>query len=105
MNDSEFMALAEKTLARIEASLETCDADLDCSRTGEGVLEIEFADGSKMIVNRHSAAREICVAARSGGFHFSWNGQEWCDTRSGKALLDMLAVLVAAQAGHSVVLR
>ena len=47
------------------------------------MLEIEFADGSKIIVNRHGAAREIWVAARSGGFHFRWDGAAWRDTRDG----------------------
>ena len=32
-----------------------------------GSSEIEFENGSKMIINRHTAAREIWVAAKSGG--------------------------------------
>ncbi|MDW8468288.1 MAG: iron donor protein CyaY [Burkholderiales bacterium] len=34
------------------------------------MLEIEFDDGAKIVVNRHTPAREIWVAARSGGLHF-----------------------------------
>ena len=45
MNDSEFIALADQTLKQLELALETCGADLDCSMTGNGVLEIEFDDG------------------------------------------------------------
>jgi len=38
------------------------------------------------------------VAARSGGFHFRWDGLVWRDTRSGEELLMALSTLVSAQA-------
>ena len=75
-------------------------ADVDCSMTGDGVLEVECADGSKIIVNRHLAAREIWVAARAGGFHFRWSDEEWRDTRSGQGLLASLSALLSAQSGQ-----
>jgi CyaY protein len=68
----------------------------------EGVLEIEFSDGGKIIVNRHASAHEIWVAARTGGFHFAWDGQMWRDTRSGMELMAALSSLVSLQAGEPV---
>jgi len=62
-------------------------ADCDCEPKGSGVLELEFADGSRIVVNRHSAARQIWVAARSGGYHFRWDGSHWVDTRESGELL------------------
>lgn len=105
MNDSEFITLADQALTRIELALETSGADLDCAMTGSGVLEIEFDDGGKIIVNRHAVAKELWVAARSGGFHFRWNGQSWSDTRSGRELMAVLSDLVSAQVGTKVDLR
>jgi len=69
------------------------------------VLEIEFEDGSKIIVNRHGVAREIWVAARSGGFHFRWDGADWRDTRDGAELLAKLSTLASQQAGETVELN
>ena len=66
MDDKEFNTLADATLARIDAALDASGADIDCQLAAGGVLEIEFDDGSKIIVNRHGVAREIWVAARSG---------------------------------------
>lgn len=97
MDDKEFNALADQALQRIEAALE--GADVDFEMVAGGVLEIEFDDGSKIIVNRHGVAREIWVAARSGGFHFRWEGGQWLDTRDGARLMDKLAALVGQQAG------
>ncbi len=102
MDDKEFNALADGILARIEAALEGSGADIDFELAAGGVLEIEFADGSKIIVNRHGVAREIWVAARAGGFHFRWDGSSWCDTRDGAELLAKLSQLASQQAGETV---
>jgi CyaY protein len=100
MNESEFEALAGAALEKIERALEKIDADFEVKEGG--VLEIEFDDGSKIIVNRHGAAREIWVAARSGGFHFRWDGAAWRDTRDGGELFAALSRLVSQQGGQPV---
>jgi CyaY protein len=105
MEDKEFNALADNILARIEAALEASDADIDFELAAGGVLEIEFADGGKIIVNRHGVAREVWVAARAGGFHFRWDGTCWRDTRDGAELMEKLSLLASQQAGETVSLR
>ncbi len=102
MNDSEFNALADAAFKHIEAGLDASDADLDFEMPSTGVLEIEFADRSKIIVNRHGAAQEMWVAAKAGGFHYRWNGQVWRDTRDDSEMMAALSKLVSAQAGESV---
>ena len=89
-------------LQAIERALEASGADLDFELKEGGVLEIEFEDGSKIIVNRHGAAREIWVAARSGGFHFRWDGEAWRDTRDGTELFAALSRLVSQQLGRGI---
>jgi len=102
MDDREFNALADGALARIEAALEASGADIDFELAAGGVLEIEFADGSKIIVNRHGVAQEIWVAARAGGFHFRWDGAAWRDTRDNSELMEKLSALASQQAGEPV---
>ena len=102
MNDTEFAALADEIMERIEQGLEDSGADLDFELAAGGVLEIEFADASKIVVNRHAIAREIWVAAKSGGFHFRHDGSCWRDTRDGEELLSKLSRLASAQAGEPV---
>ncbi len=105
MDDKEFNQQADAVLARIESALEASGADLDFELAAGGVLEIEFADGSKIIVNRHGVAREIWVAARAGGFHFRWDGIVWRDTRDQAELMEKLSVLASQQSGEDVILR
>jgi CyaY protein len=102
MDDKEFARLADETLSRIENALEASDADLDFELQAGGILEIEFADGSKIIVNRHSVAKEIWVAARSGGFHFRHDGSVWRDTRDSAELFAKLSALAGEQAGQAI---
>ena len=102
MDEHEFGSLAEHALERIEAALEESGVEADVERKEGGVLEIEYADGSRMVINRHAAAREIWVAAPSGGFHFRWDGAAWRDTRAGTELFAALSRLVSAQSGQTV---
>jgi CyaY protein len=97
LNEAEFNQATAATLARIEQGLET--SELDFETPADGILEIEFDDGSKIIINRHGVAREIWVAARSGGFHFKFHEGGWVDTRDGTPLFDKLVALIAAQGG------
>jgi len=107
ITESGFIAAADRTLAvigeAVDAALEDSDADIDWS-LNDGILEIECADGSKLIVNRHVPNREIWVAARSGGFHFRAQDGAWRDTRSGEELGAALSALLRAQGGLEVAL-
>ena len=102
MEESEFKRLADDAMSAIEAGLEASDADLDFELAPGGILEIEFTDGSKIIVNKHGVAREIWVAAKAGGFHFRWSGAAWVDTRDGSELMQKLSALASQQAGEPV---
>lgn len=105
MNESEFNKLADATLTAIEQAIERCGAGIDYELQAGGVLELEFDDGSKMVINRHAVAQEIWVAARSGGFHFKAADGKWVGTRDGKELMQALEELVSQQAGEAVRLR
>jgi CyaY protein len=102
MNESEFHRTVDDILARIERAAEATqgiDADLEA-----GILTLECPDGSRIIVNRQAASREIWVAARSGGFHFAWKDGAWRDTRSGAELFAALSGIALSQAGESLAL-
>lgn len=99
MNESEFHRAVEDVLARIERAAEATegiDSDLEA-----GILTLECPDGTRIIVNRQAPNREIWVAARSGGFHFSWKDGAWRDTRSGAEFFASLGEIAREQAGES----
>ena len=104
MTESEFIELAEATLGALESAVDAVDAGVDCTRSG-GVLTLELENDTKIIVNTQLPTRQIWVAARSGGFHFGFDGSAWRDTREGGELFAALSKLVSAQGGRAVVLR
>jgi len=59
MNPSEFDSLADAMMERIARAVEESGADCDCEPKDAGVLELEFADGSRIVVNRHSAVSKL----------------------------------------------
>jgi len=104
MTESEFETLAGAALAALESAFEAGAPDADVQTKGAGLLEIEFEDGSKMVINRHGAAREIWVAAKAGGFHFRHDGTAWRDTRDGTELFAAVSRLASQQGGTPVAL-
>ena len=104
MTESEFLERAEACLDAIEAALEGSGVDCDLERHGP-VLDVELDDGSKIVINSQAPMQQLWVAARSGGFHYAWDGTAWRDTRDGSELFAALSRIVSAQGGSAVVLR
>jgi CyaY protein len=103
MSDAEFHQRVIDTLRRIEHVVETSGADIDFENAGE-ILTLDFANGTKIIVNKQGAARQIWVAAKSGGFHYGFDAAtgQWRNDQSGAELFAELSRLASEQAGEEV---
>ncbi len=98
LEESDFHGLVDLLLEAIENALEQADADID-SEINAGILTLEFTNRSKVIVNRQTPNREIWVAAKSGGFHFHFDGAVWRDTRTNESLESLLSRVISEQSG------
>ena len=101
MTESEFLEKADDCLRQVQAIFEQAfeddELDVDCKRSGN-VLEIEFvANGSKIIVNSQAPMQEMWVAARSGGFHYKYDGEHWRNTRDNSEFFSTLHSLAVEQ--------
>lgn len=103
MTESEFLELADATLAAIERAIDASDIDIDVLRAGN-VLELELGNGSKVVVNSQAPMRQMWVAGKSGAFHYERRGDRWIDTRDGSELFGALSRLLSAQGDEAVVL-
>jgi CyaY protein len=101
MSESEFTQLADTVFASIENALDHTESNLDYSSNGP-VLKIEFEDNSQIIINRHSPNQEIWVAAKSGGFHFSFSNGQWLSKRDDCELFSKLSELIRLGNGDDV---
>ena len=108
MTESEFLALADSTLNTIEGALEDAtdatELDVECTRSGN-VLEIEcISSNTKIIVNSQAPMQELWLAAKSGGYHYKFDGARWVSARDGAELFATLSAAVTEQAGVAVIL-
>jgi CyaY protein len=102
MDERAFNVLADAELRRIEDAIEASGAEVDLEVKPGGILELEFDNGSKIIINRHTAAREIWVAAKSGGYHFRPQDGAWVGTRDGEELMAAIGRCRREQEGGAV---
>ncbi len=101
MTENEFNELADAVFDRIEQAIDASGADIECNLNGP-VLELEFDDGSQIVINRHGPNQEIWLAAKSGGFHYAHQDGEWMSRRDGSELFSKLGELVKMGAGKVV---
>ncbi|NML47677.1 iron donor protein CyaY [Ramlibacter sp. G-1-2-2] len=103
MTDLEYLDHAEALLARVEACCdsinEKTDADVDNQRVG-GMVTLTFADRTQIIINLQKPLQEVWMAARAGGFHYKFNGQEWRDSKGTGEFWSDLARYASQQAGE-----
>jgi CyaY protein len=105
-SDHEFGQRADAYMAGILAALDELDPDeLDC-QLAMGVLTMEFADGTKSIMNRQVAAHQIWLAAGANAWHFDFDAtqEDWVDTKGRGKLREILRQLLNERLGRSVAL-
>ncbi|HYA38099.1 MAG TPA: iron donor protein CyaY [Candidatus Methylomirabilis sp.] len=101
MNESEFDKRATDILLLIEQAVEESGADIDYESAG-GILTLEFENGTKIILNKQGAAKQIWVAARSGGYHYGHVGGRWINDQSGGELMRELSRFIREQSGEDI---
>lgn len=84
MTDPEFMDRAEILLKAVEACCDRInddsDTDIDNQRVG-GMITLVFPNQSQIVINLQKPLHEIWLAARSGGYHYKYDGHRWMDTK------------------------
>ncbi|QTD44779.1 iron donor protein CyaY [Ottowia testudinis] len=94
MTDLEYLDRAEALLHSVEAQCDrlndVTDADIDNQRVG-GMITLVFADASQIVINLQKPLQEVWLAARSGGYHFKFDGGAWRDTKSGEEFFTRLS--------------
>ncbi len=102
MNDTEFYARVTALLDAIEAQadhwFDQLDLDIETKRQGN-VLNLIFENGHQVVINSQAPLHEMWLAARSGGFHYRFDGQHWKDTRGGADLHDTLSQVCSEATG------
>jgi CyaY protein len=103
MERGRFQKLSAQALEHIDdalGGLEHEDLDVDL---GGDVLTLAFSDGVKFVINAHSAAGQIWMAANTDAWHFDYDEEreQWVASKSGDELMSTVARTVGARLGQT----
>ena len=101
MTESVFKELIEDIIIQVEDALDELDSDIDYE-SSDGILTIIMENKSQIIINRQTAAFQLWLAAKSGGFHFDYVNSNWQDDRSGELFPDALNRCLTEQSDEKI---
>lgn len=104
MDDREFVAKSDACLSCVAKWLEDFDPDEVDYATSDGSVTLEFPDGTKFILSRQSATKQMWLAAGAHGYHYNHDvARDRCiDDKDGHELYRRLAEVVGEKIGHPV---
>jgi CyaY protein len=104
MDRKTFYRESDKALRRIDEVLGGLELDeLDSDLAGD-VLTLTFADGGRFVINAHSAAGQIWMAAGTEAWHFDLeeSSGRWIASKNGDELMATVARTVGRRLGRTV---
>lgn len=106
MTDPEFMDHAEILLKAVESCCDRINdeslADIDNQRVGS-MVTLVFANRSQIVINLQKPLHEIWLAAKSGGYHYKFDNDQWMDTKGQGEFFANLSRFSSEQGGVSLV--
>lgn len=101
MDNSQYHQLVDIQWTAIEEAIDNSDADIDYETNGN-VLTLEFEDGSQIVINRQEPKHEIWLASKSGGYHFSYQNEQWICSKTGLNFNQLLNQECTLHAGEQI---
>jgi CyaY protein len=103
LDEQSYSALANAELTRLLAALDRVAAqgeDFEAEFAND-IITLEFADGSKFVINSHRAARQIWMAAGSHAWHFDFSGAQWLATKTQQELWAVITEQLSRKLGRA----
>ena len=107
LNETEYEKLAYPELAALVRALDALESEDFEAELASDILNVEFSDGTKYVVNSHRAARQIWMAADRSAWHFDWIADErrWVAAKTGDELWSTLARVLEKKLGRPIALE
>lgn len=104
IDESTYSTAVAQAFKRIVKAVDAADPDaVECDATGDMVTITAAKSGEKVVVNTQRAVRQIWVAGKGEGVHFSQAGDgRWLDDKGrGLELLGWVKACVESASGLS----
>jgi CyaY protein len=102
MTEQEYYERAAACLGRVANWADHVDEEELDVMTSDGLVAMEFDDGTKYVLNRQSGNHQMWFAAGARAWHYDWKDGVWRDDRDGHRLEDRIVEVVGAKLGRSV---
>jgi CyaY protein len=104
ISEAEYEERAAPELEALLAAVDELETDELEAELESDILTLEFADGTKYVINSHRAARQIWMAAERSAWHFDWEpeGQRWVAHKTGDELWSTIASKLQTKLGMPV---
>lgn len=105
LSEKDYEARAFPELAALVEAFDAFPDELFAELAGD-VLNIEFNDQTRYVINSHLAARQIWLAAERSAWHFDGDAEgRWTDRRTGAELWATVEGLLTKKLGRPVAFR
>jgi CyaY protein len=104
MERARFSKLASTALEHIDTALGDLEHEsVDVNLAGD-VLTVSFSDGGSFVINAHSAAGQVWMAADKNAWHFDYDEAtgKWVAHKTGDELMATVARAVGGRIGQSI---
>ncbi|MEH6563716.1 MAG: iron donor protein CyaY [Halopseudomonas sp.] len=105
MSEAEFHQQVDRIQDLIEHAVDGCDLDLDMEHI-EGSLVLILADGTRLVIGRQPASRELWLATPGSTQHFGYQAEAGWQHDSGEgSLAEVLSEVLEDLTGDEIELE
>jgi CyaY protein len=106
MDRKLFQTSSAHALEAIDRQLGALEHESLDVQLGGDVLTLTFADDARFVINAHSAASQIWMAAGSTAWHFDLEADgRWVAAKSGDELFATVSRMVSTKLGEAIAVR
>jgi len=101
-----FLHEVDSLIGDLVRRFDAIDPDELEAETSEGVLKLTFADGSKCVLNRQTAAQQVWLAEGASAWHFNYEqaARRWVDSKGRGDLRAILGDILTRRLGRRIAL-
>jgi len=102
MTEQTFRSFVAKTLADLFGQIDDLDTDDLDPTLSDGVVRVEFEDGSIFVLSQQVPVQELWLSANLRAWHFRYIGEVWVERDTAEPMLPLLSGLFANKLDMSV---
>jgi iron donor protein CyaY len=102
MTEQQFRSFVSATLNGLFDQIEALDTDDHDPTLSDGVVKVEFEDGSTFVLSQQVPVQELWLSANMRAWHFVYTDETWVERDTRAPMLPLLSKLFGDKLGLAV---